>query len=387
MNARTVPLRTDDKLNRTRVGVAAGLAALACTVTAALLALPPAAGAAEAPVDMGLATSYAVVGGQTVTNTGPSVIHGDLGVSPGSAAPGFGGPPSGLVINGTIHTADAEAAGAQSAAGIAYRDISTRAKTADVGPELGGQTLPSGVYDGGTLKLTGALTLNGNSAAVFIFRAASTLITAPGSSVKFIGGANACNVFWQIGSSATLDTTTAFAGTVLASASISAKTGATVVGRLLASTGAVTLDDNVITRPFCSQTLPSSPASSATTSTGTGGGGTGTGTGTATGTGTGTGTGAAPGGPPGSATARGVVPSASSTATTPVGVAVPRVATPSTARTTSQIALTSQRVHLAQTGLPLVLMQLLGWAIVLAVVGAGLILGSGRFRAKYSGRH
>jgi hypothetical protein len=81
------------------------------------------------------------------------------------------------------------------------------------------------------------------------------------------------------------------------------------------------------------------------------------------------------------------VPSASSTATTPVGVAVPRVATPSTARTTSQIALTSQRIHLAQTGLPLVLMQLLGWAIVLAVVGAGLILGSGRFRAKYSGRH
>jgi hypothetical protein len=389
MNARTVPLRTDEVRNRTRLGVAAGLAALACSVALALMGFPSAAGAVGAPVGLGTATSFAVLGGQTVTNTGPSAISGDLGVSPGTSVTNF---PPGQVIagTGTIHSADAVALDAQNDVVAAYNDAAGRLPVTAAPPDFGGMTLVSGVYGGPTLGLTGTLTLDGGgrSDGVWVFQAESTLITASSSVVSFTNGANPCNVYWKVGSSATLGTDSVMVGTVLALTTITAQTRALITGRLMARNGAVNLDTNVINRPTCTTLTPSSPASSATTSTGTGGGGgTGTGTGTATGTGTGTGTGAAPGGPTGSATARGVVPSTSNTATTPVGVAVPRVATPSTARTTSQIALTSQRIHLAQTGLPLVLMQLLGWAIVLAVVGAGLILGSGRFRAKYSGRH
>ncbi len=105
-----------------------------------------------------------------------------------------------------------------------------------------------GVYAGDALAINGALTLNGDASSVFIFQAASTLITGSASSVTFIGGANQCNVFWKVGSSATLGSNSTFVGTILALASITADTGSTVSGRLLARTGAVTLDDNVITR-------------------------------------------------------------------------------------------------------------------------------------------
>ena len=136
-----------------------------------------------------------------------------------------------------------------------------------VATELGGQVLTSGVYDSaaGTLGVTGTLTLDaeGDSQAVFIFHAASTLITAPGSSVVLINGASACNVFWQVGSSATLDTTTSFKGTIMALTSIALKTGATLQGRALARNGAVTLDTNVISSAACSPpTAPTIPNTS-----------------------------------------------------------------------------------------------------------------------------
>ena len=121
------------------------------------------------------------------------------------------------------------------------------------GVELGGRTISPGVYAGGTIELTGTVTLDGGGDpnAVFVLKAASTLVTASSSRVVLVNGAQACNVFWQVGSSATFGTGTAFAGTVIANVSITATTGTTLDGRLLALNGAVTLDSNTITVPSC----------------------------------------------------------------------------------------------------------------------------------------
>ena len=218
--------------------------------------------AQTAPVGLGTAGSFAVLAGTTVTNTGPSTISGDLGVSPGSAVVGF---PPGTVSNGVIHAADAVALQAQADVTTAYNDAAGRATPATVRADLGGQTLVAGVYTGGALGLTGALTLDaqGDPNAVFVFQAASTLITASTSSVNLINGANPCNVYWQVGSSATLGTNSVFVGTVLALTSVAATTGATIQGRLLARNGEVTLDNNVITVPNCA----SAPPDTATTTT------------------------------------------------------------------------------------------------------------------------
>ena len=218
------------------------------------------ADAAQAPVGLGTVASFAVLAGTTVTNTGPSMISGDLGVSPGTAVTGF---PPGTVNNGSIHSADTVATQAQADLTTAYNDAAGRSPSAAISPGLGGQTLIPGVYSGGALGLTGTLTLNaqGNPNAVFIFQASSTLITDSSSTVALIGGANACNVFWQVGSSATLGTNSVFVGTVLALTSVSADTGAKVAGRLLARNGAVTLDSNFVTAP----TSCSSASSTTTT--------------------------------------------------------------------------------------------------------------------------
>ncbi|MEV7967061.1 ice-binding family protein [Sphaerisporangium sp. NPDC088356] len=212
---------------------------------------PHTAGAAQAPVGLGTATSYAVLAGSAVTNTGPTVVTGDLGVNPGSAVTGF---PPGTVI-GTIHAADAAAVQAQVDLTTAYNDAAGRTPVTTVPTELGGTTLTPGVYTSaaGTLGITGNLTLDaqGDPNAVFIFQAASTLITASASTVTLIGGAQACNVFWQVGSSATLGTSSSFVGSILALASITVTTGVTVNGRLLARNGAVTLDSDTVTRSDC----------------------------------------------------------------------------------------------------------------------------------------
>jgi hypothetical protein len=180
--------------------------------------------------------------------------------------------PPGIVIGATFHAADAVAAQGQADLTTAYNDAAGRTPITAVGPELGGLTLPAGQYGGGTLETTGTLTLDaqGDPDAVFIFQAASTLITASGSDIALINGAQACNVFWQVGSSATLGTASHFIGNVLALTSITAKTGASVDGRLLARNGAVTLDTNRITRAECAAasttTTTSTSSSSSTTS-------------------------------------------------------------------------------------------------------------------------
>ena len=228
----------------------------ACLAFAAFVCAASAASAQTAP-SLGSAQSYAVLGGSTVTNTGPSVITGDLGVSPGSAVTGF---PPGIVVGGTIHAADADALAAQNSLTTAYNSLVSQACTLDLtGQDLGGMTLTAGVYCFSTsAQLTGTLTLNaqGNANAVFIFRIGSTLTTASGSSVVLINGGNLCNTFWQVGSSATLGTTTSFAGNILALTSITLTTGASVQGRVLARNGAVTLDSNTVNASVCQVTQP-----------------------------------------------------------------------------------------------------------------------------------
>jgi uncharacterized repeat protein (TIGR01451 family) len=205
--------------------------------------------AATAP-PQGTAQSFAVLGGSTVTNTGSSVITGHLGVSPGSAITGF--PPG--IVTGETHAADAVALQAQADTTIAYLDLASQACDTTVSADLGGTTLTPGVYcSASSMGLTGALTLDagGNPNAVWVFKAGSTLTTASNSSVVLTNGADACNVYWQVGSSATLGTTTSFVGNIFALTSITLNNGASVSGRVLARNGAVTLDNNTITAPVC----------------------------------------------------------------------------------------------------------------------------------------
>jgi hypothetical protein len=193
-------------------------------------------------------SSFAVLGGTTVTNTGGSAVTGNLGVSPGSAVTGF---PPGGVTGGTIHAADAAAAQAQADLTTLYNQLAgTMCNTNLSGQDLGGLTLTPGVYCFSTsAQLTGTLTLNalGNPNAVFIFQMGSTLTTASGSSVLMINGGSNCGVFWQVGSSATLGTGASLPGSIVALASITLNTSASVTGRVLARNGAVTLDTNSVT--------------------------------------------------------------------------------------------------------------------------------------------
>lgn len=222
-----------------------------------------------APVDLLTADTYGVLAGSTVTNvpTSPTVITGDLGLDPGSAVTGF---PLG-VVTGFTNVNNAAAIQAKADLVTAYNDAAGRTTDFLLAPDIGGSTLPPGVYttDGtpASLGITGTVTLDaaGDPNAVWIFQIESTLITAPGAVVALINGAQACNVFWQVGSSATLDTTTDFAGSILALASITANTGATVDGRLLARNAAVTLDDNQITVPSCTIAPPPNAPSCLTT--------------------------------------------------------------------------------------------------------------------------
>jgi len=240
-------------------------------VLVGLVAGTPAASAAQSTVGLGTATSFAVLAGSTVTNTGPSIITGDLGVSPGAAVTGF---PPGLV-NGVQHKADAVALQAQSDLTTGYNDAAGRTPPTAVSSDLGGQRLVAGVYKAaGPLGLTGTLTLDAQNDpnSVFIFQAGSTLITASNSTVNLVNGASPCNVFWQVGSSATLGTGTTFVGSILALTSASLKTGATVNGRILARNGAVTLDTNTITRPNCSTTSTTTTTAPPTTTNGGPGG-------------------------------------------------------------------------------------------------------------------
>ncbi|MEX0683567.1 MAG: ice-binding family protein [Dehalococcoidia bacterium] len=230
-----------------------GLGGVALSVLLLVMAMGPAthSDAATAP-GLGTAVSYSVLAGATVTNTGPSTIDGAVGVSPGSAVTGF---PPGIVTNGTIHAADANAAQAQSDVTTAYNALAGQPCDFNLtGQDLGGMTLIEGVYCFSTsAQLTGMLTLNaqGNASAVFIFQIGTTLTTASNASILVTNGGVDCNAFWQVGSSATIGTTTVFVGNILALTSITLNTGASVSGRALARNGAVTLDTNNIDRLAC----------------------------------------------------------------------------------------------------------------------------------------
>ncbi len=176
-----------------------------------------------------------MLGASTVTNTGPTNLGGDLGVSPGTAITGF--PPGTLA--GTTHSADVQAGAAHTDLQAAYNDAAGRTPTEAVAGDLVGRTLNAGVYSSASsLALSGTLTLDGQGdpEAVFIFQMGSTLTTASASNIKLINGAQASHVFWQVGSSATLGTGSSIAGTIMALASITVTTGVTIEGRALALT-------------------------------------------------------------------------------------------------------------------------------------------------------
>jgi len=217
-------------------------------------------------VNLGTTSTFAILAGTRITNTGTTVINGsvggnvdgnvggDVGLSPGSE---FTGQTS-TSVSGAIHLADTVAIKAKDDLVAAYDDAAGRTPVTRISTELGGKTLTPGTYDSadGTFQITGTLTLDaqGDPNGVYVFKTASTLITASSSNINLINSARFCRTFWQVGSSATLGTNSHFVGHILALTSIAAETGATVQGQLLARNGEVTLSSNTITNGFCETT-------------------------------------------------------------------------------------------------------------------------------------
>lgn len=256
--------------NRVRRQAVAGTAIGASVLLAVALVGQSPAYAADAPVGLGTAAAYSVLGGTTVTNTGATTLAGELGVNAGSAITGF--PPG--VATGATHAGDKPAGQAQLDLTTAYDDAAGRAVTASVAGDLVGQTLLPGVYkSSGPLAVSGALTLDGqgNPNSVFIFQVASDLVTASASNIVLTNSAQACNIYWQVGRSATLGDHSKFKGSILALTSITATTGAAVDGRALARNGQVALQSNVFTMSGCAtaaapSATPTASASPAPTS-------------------------------------------------------------------------------------------------------------------------
>ncbi|MEO5925949.1 MAG: DUF3494 domain-containing protein [Bryobacteraceae bacterium] len=191
----------------------------------------------------------AILAASAVTSTGQTLIIGDLGIWPGLNAAITGFPPG--TVQGTVNAGDSVAQQAQASAFGAYTTLAGLAFTTDLtGQDLGGKILTPGVYHfDSSAQLTGLLTLDaqGNNNALFVFQIGSTLTTASASNVQVINGTSSTELYWQVGSSATLGTTTNFAGNILASASITLNTGANILcGRAIALTAAVTLDNNTV---------------------------------------------------------------------------------------------------------------------------------------------
>jgi len=227
---------------------------LVVVASVTLLALFTSTSAAHADVLLGDADGFAVLAGQLVTNTGTTTIDGDIGIFPGAGAPNLTDNGT-IVLEGTIHDADGVASDAQDSLTIAYLDAESRAVTETILPELAGQQLGPGVYEStsaGAFQLSagGTLTLTGDADDFWIFQSTSTLIFFSDSEVV-LDGADPCNVFWQVGSSATLGTDTTVVGTIMALTSIALQTGAELEGRALARNGSVTMDSNTITNAPC----------------------------------------------------------------------------------------------------------------------------------------
>ncbi|MEQ1698841.1 MAG: ice-binding family protein [Ilumatobacteraceae bacterium] len=251
---------TDRPRRRARaIGLPFALLSLLALAPAAVFLDADGAAAAVPNVELGTAANYAVLGGSMVSNTGNSTLDGSLGVSPGSAITGF--PPGQVLAPWVIDVTNGAAAQAQSDLTTAYVDAAGRSVDATTTADLGGLLLQPGVYattNHGALQLTGTLTLDGlgDPGSVFIFQTDSSLITASSSTVALINGAQECNIYWQVGSSATLGTGSVFAGNILALTAVTVNTGVTVHGRAMARNAAVTLDNDVFTRPTCEQAPP-----------------------------------------------------------------------------------------------------------------------------------
>jgi Ice-binding-like len=251
------------RTRRAQVLVAAGRSAVALAVVGSLFALGSNAAAAPTPVGLGTAGSFAVLAGTGITNTGPTTITGDIGTFPTTSITGA----TSLTLSGTNHAGDSVTQGAKTDLVTAYTTAAGEGPTTAIPADLVGQTLKPGVYNSAAaVGLSGVLTLDaaGDPNAVWVFQAGSTLITASGSKVVMLNGAQSCHVYWQVGSSSTLGTNSTFIGTIMALTNISLQTGAKLDGRALARNGAVTLDTNTITRSACS-TATSTPSASSST--------------------------------------------------------------------------------------------------------------------------
>ena len=264
----TSPTRTPARRVTLRLAAAV---ALAGSVTALLAVGQPASAGIVPTVSLATSANYSVLAATTVTNTNQSVLGQSVGLSPGTEVVGF--PPGVVLPPGVIAAANADTLQAQSDLTAAYVDAAGRpVEFTQVNPDLVGQTLLPGVYAAtskGALSLSGQLVLDGqgNPNAVFIFQTDSTLITSTGSTIALINGASECNVFWQVGSSATLGSGSLFVGNILALTSITVQSSTVVRGRALARNGAVTLDNNVFTQPSCTPSTDLTPTATAPSTT------------------------------------------------------------------------------------------------------------------------
>ena len=266
-------------VSRVRLAGRLAVPMLAAGATVLLMTSHPASAGIVPTVTMGTASNYSVLAATTVTNTNPSVLGESVGLSPGTSIVGF--PPGIVLPPATIAAADAVTLQAQNDLTTAYLDAAGRSvEFTQTNPDLVGQTLIPGVYAASAkapLGLSGQLVLDGqnNPSAVFIFQTDSTLITSTGSTIELINGASECNVFWQVGSSATLASGSVFVGNILALTSITVESGVVVHGRALARNGAVTLDNDVFNQPSCAPSIATTPTattiagSTATTIAGT----------------------------------------------------------------------------------------------------------------------
>ena len=245
--------------------------AIALLPLLAIFLYPASSDAAAPTINQGTTTSFGVLAATTITNTGPTTINGtagaNIGLAPGSAFTGS----STVTTSGVLHISDATATTAQTDLVTAFNDISAPTPTVLASPELASHVITPGTYStgAGTFANSGALTLDaqGDANAVFIFQAASTLITSAGSTMTLVNGAQACNVYWKVGSSATLGTNSTFIGHIYALTSITADSGANIQGQLLARTGAVNLNANIISNPACAAPTPTPTPTVTTTPT------------------------------------------------------------------------------------------------------------------------
>jgi hypothetical protein len=299
----------------------ATLIALTAGAAVSLMIGTSANAAIVATVPLATSANYAVLAGSTVTNTGATTLDASLGLWPGTSITGF--PPGIVIPPGTTDTTNAAAQQAESDLTAAYVNAAGRPIDATTTADLANLHLSAGVYAGpskGALGLTGPLVLDGggDASSVFIFQTDSSLITASSSTVSLINGAQECNVFWQVGSSATLGTGSVFTGNILALTSITVTNSVTVHGRALARNGAVTLDNDTFTPPTCATTAATTtlPGSITTTAPGSP-------------------TTAAFVGPPTSSVPGGITPSTATGPTTPSGSTPPTATTPNQSTTTT----------------------------------------------------